>query len=836
MKYKMAATVAFSMALILTSASCLLADTGSSDMDVPLAPSGKEYIIPIQKMEKIPFEIDKDKLKGKWVFLEFDARIDYPNIDGHNSSLEIYFNNEPIPENRLVNLPMEFRRTSGNTSAPGRWVAPRWNFDTVKTGDPLADKLIKNGGNRYMLSYADSFDVIDSDKNIHKVVDYSGHHFVFDITDLCSAGTANELVFRNNLGEAEQKIMKSGIPMIVANVKLKISNNKPEKPLPFWLKEMESENKRELSYVSPKKEWKEKYSIDVSSDGLMNLQVGGNKYSISSCFSYPHGGYNDIGGKTGEAPEKCWLVDVKKEGNNFLITGEGDYYAIKREITPHDYYIEVRDTISNRTEKDLPVIIKNELDIPKEKSAAYNLYLCGLKVTGKNVEKYYPENPTTFVGSSAGGVGLVAVDDVFRIHCKNHAENGRTGLNDRQFILPPYTEYSLRWQIFPVVSGDYCSFINNLRHCWGLNGIKANGVYRCVFKQSQCQNVIEAANEYPEISYVWGTHQYEGNCYWGYALKNNMEMHKDRKAIIAELKKGLPERVKVLACYMAPYFSNDSKRRDVEIFKDCLIVGKDGEMPEECGSYFFYPTRRNKFGAMVTEMTDMMMDDWKADGIYFDYMEGADPYYTYNTWDGHSADIDPATKELSAKKGSYQLLSQDYLIWLIRRIAGKGGVIIANRGNFTWTTTQALKELTPVRYAECGFPDQLTRGHLTPCPLGLQRTFNSIHLQVLRALYEGMLTYPYDFHYPFPNNLIADMWPFSYLEMHRGYVIGEDKIITMLSGYFGWGDDSEITCSLFDTDGKPLKNNFETVQKDGNSYMKVELKLGQVAILKRKSR
>ncbi|MBQ6470896.1 MAG: hypothetical protein IJJ33_02850 [Victivallales bacterium] len=306
------------------------------------------------------------------------------------------------------------------------------------------------------------------------------------------------------------------------------------------------------------------------------------------------------------------------------------------------------------------------------------------------------------------------------------------------------------------------------------------------------------------------------------------------KETIAAYRKIAPSNVRIFANYMAIYFSN-ATGDDLERFGDCVVVNKDGTYPMEAKCRFYIATRTNDFGRMITGMVDKMIDYCKADGIYFDYLEGADPYFTYNQTDGVSCDIDQKTGKLLTEKGSYQLLSQDYLIWLMKHVTEKGVAIHANRNPFTWTTATSIKQETPFRLTECGYPDQLARGHLGFCPLGLQRTFsNRLHLQVIRALYEGMLTIPYDVRYDWDDNPVAFCFPFTFRELRRGCAIGDNKIMTAISGTFGWGDDSGLRCRIFDNTGHLRDaNGGEIVKRDGKNYLRVNLAPLEVAVIER---
>jgi hypothetical protein len=217
-------------------------------------------------------------------------------------------------------------------------------------------------------------------------------------------------------------------------------------------------------------------------------------------------------------------------------------------------------------------------------------------------------------------------------------------------------------------------------------------------------------------------------------------------------------------------------------------------------------------------------------------MEGADAYFTYNQYDGVSGDIRESDGTLIAAKASYQLQSQDFLIYLVKKIHSKGLFVRANRNNLTTTAMNEINHIVPVRFTECGYPDQLARGHLAPCPMGLQRTLsNKLELQTLRALYEGLTTAPYHTAYKHGeyDNPVSAMWPIAYREMRRGVIIGENKIVTAISGYFGFGDNSKLAVRFYDKNGKRTQREFPIVRKNNKNYVEIKMQVGEIAVIDR---
>ena len=790
-------------------------------------------MLPIQTNREIIFHID-EMPKDESILLEFDARIDFPpGIGGYNATaLLVFVNQKFVPVESYLNCPMEFRFATGHTGEPGRWSAPRWNYDAVKTGDLYGDLMLKHGANHFSLVYARDFECIDGPRCAYRSPGISRSHFVLDITSLCRKGD-NVLAFRNTILPHHVKMMggsltdpknpKGKLPLVFRDITVRTTKDKARREEPFFLKEL-AEISASMPTVEPRTVGPEEFTLTAEPGGAVVLNVGKNRYVLSTTFSYPGSGR-----KNGIPATKVQEPGWKFQQDGLHCSGAGAFYKVDRKISRFPYHVAIEDTLENVTDQPVPVMVRYEIPfrfVPGETTVWHS----GLKVTEPvTTASAFPENPTLFIQSPAGSIGMTPADDILRIHARNFVTPNTIQVRDEQLLLSPGKCVTLRLELFPLASGDYCDFIHHLRSAWDLNGATVNGSFRNAIAKP-------APNWKPQkgLGHIHVNSNYEGRCRWGLQIAENKGLHEQMKSIIAAYKAILPPDIKVFSNYMALYFSN-ADGKDLERFKECVVVNRNGSYPTEDGCRFYIPTRENDFGKMIIKTIDMMLDDWKADGIYFDYLEGADPIYTYNQKDGVSCDIDPATGKLIAEKGCYQLLSKDFLLYLMKHIHEKGALIHANRSPFLTSTQKALKKETPFRWAECGYPDQLTRGHLAYCPLGLQRTFaNQLHLQVVRALYEGMLTSPYDVRYLWEENPVAYFYPFTYREMRRGCAIGDNKIITAVSGYFGWGDQGGFQCRIFDRTGKlKTEQGGEIVAKDGKNYLKVVLEPMEVAVIDR---
>ena len=75
---------------------------------------------------------------------------------------------------------------------------------------------------------------------------------------------------------------------------------------------------------------------------------------------------------------------------------------------------------------------------------------------------------------------------------------------------------------------------------------------------------------------------------------------------------------------------------------------------------------------------------------------------------------------------------------------------------------------------------------------------------------------------------------FTPLELHSGYVIGKERIITKRSGLFGWGDDSQFEVHIYDRVGRKTDEiRAPRVLKDGKAYTEIRFPEGYSAAIVR---
>jgi hypothetical protein len=230
----------------------------------------------------------------------------------------------------------------------------------------------------------------------------------------------------------------------------------------------------------------------------------------------------------------------------------------------------------------------------------------------------------------------------------------------------------------------------------------------------------------------------------------------------------------------------------------------------------------------------VVVNDIGADGVFMDEPTFCRIKYAYNKTDGCSADIDQKTHKIIRKKGSMALLSKDWRYKYFKKLLDEKRPFMANGAPYTKTLT----DLKFQAFTESGDINNCSKMVLhSPIALGdhlTERKYKDSYNTMLKALERGCLYAWYGHIFHMNKAPTFYMYPFTPIEIHEGYVIGRERIITGKSGYFGWGDKSGFNAYVFDSDGKPTdKIKIPEIMKNGKSYAEVRIPEDFMVILVR---
>jgi hypothetical protein len=245
-----------------------------------------------------------------------------------------------------------------------------------------------------------------------------------------------------------------------------------------------------------------------------------------------------------------------------------------------------------------------------------------------------------------------------------------------------------------------------------------------------------------------------------------------------------------------------------ETYADARLIQSDGTHADYGAPHdrIYIPTRENAYGAAVAKNVNLILDDIRADGVYWDEHEYSRVHYHYAApWDGWSGDIHPKTLALTRLKSSVTLLSEPWRLDLARKILARGP-LIGNGPPFT----RAMSALKFPCFVETGSITNCVQAHLhSPIALGdhlTERSEADAYRTMLAALDFGCVYHWYNDVTVRPTHphLTSHMYPFTPVELHAGYVIGEERILTKTSGLFGWGDRSQHEVHVYDDTGREV--------------------------------
>ncbi|MCK5806217.1 MAG: hypothetical protein KAI66_25520 [Lentisphaeria bacterium] len=296
---------------------------------------------------------------------------------------------------------------------------------------------------------------------------------------------------------------------------------------------------------------------------------------------------------------------------------------------------------------------------------------------------------------------------------------------------------------------------------------------------------------------------------------------------------------------------------DATPWKDSIFRDKDGNGIIDlyyAGAYKdggvnlkLFPTLDNYWFGKFNEMVDYLLDDCGLDGIYIDSFS----YYhsrTYDRWDGHSVDIDSATGAIKSKYARLGLLTAPARRQWVKHITDRGKICYVNGKRSSeelqdlahigymeaeWTFDPAAKRLTANRAAKAQLSAPLALG-VRPHrwrPEHKTQYAQIIHKAVIAYLRHGALYCHYTSEIPLPDQpgggeygVLNHMFPFTPIELHEGWVVGKERIITTVSGSFTWPNQEKPICLRFDLRGIRLDGGFEIKGAPGAWQIDVSLK------------
>lgn len=278
----------------------------------------------------------------------------------------------------------------------------------------------------------------------------------------------------------------------------------------------------------------------------------------------------------------------------------------------------------------------------------------------------------------------------------------------------------------------------------------------------------------------------------------------------------------------------DSCLRDADgnVLLDCWYVQHYADKPAV--NLMVYPAFDNYRRDHMREQVAWLLDEAGFDGVYIDQFSlawsSAPQRYSKEGWDGRTVTLDADGRVLE-RWTDLGLVSAQARRDVVTDVLDRGKTVVAN----TLPAVFELQSLPVFRFTETqgydplageGAPymPQLARGQLGS-PIGLGHSFPkdgsaefftrcvAAHLRFGQLYYHYMTEFPSmpiaegdEATAPDPRagefGPVNQMFPFTPVELHEGWILGEERMITCVSGEFPWRrDDRRPKVTVFDRRG-----------------------------------
>ena len=655
------------------------------------------------------------------------------------------------------------------------------------------------------------------------------YRIVIDISKFISAGKRNRLWIQNMTHTTS-----GAADVVCRNAKIVSQYNKPAISSQYYDIPQTSG-----SPIVPQTSFNVSYVRTIPNGGGMTVTVNGVQYNIESKFSYPNGTWNVL--TSGSSAQGEWSGNVVVAGNQ--VTATGQKYRLNRTVNNYNERIEVLDTITNLTAGNLGIVFKHYVKIPTSSlSKAYSsgLRLPTLQYTSLNsAESRF--NSTTYVQTANSGIGLLAKDNVFRAHVGMEMVDNSYGIKDSFFVLAPSASYTVKWEIYPTQTADYYAFINAARRAFNANYVLdgsiviasrytgdpanfTNAEIQAFVALNNAKYVIYGDNSRLDSSgnavpndYIMGSDLAKTrgtwNQYWIGQWVN--KYHSVNPSLVV-----LP--------YINPWLTTEPS--STTTYADSYVKDSGGSpyiMPGIPGGTepAMLPTATNTYGPALKNSIDWILAN--ADGFYMDASSVGPWDYRTDRWDNNSGQIDDVTFALTRTITDSSIYTLQYRLARYQDAINLSKKTVSNYAPVSEgeTSQQAL------RFVETPFAsNNAVLAHLSS-PLSFPANtvkYDDLYPVWIKLRYGGLgVLSVWPDQLPHTSNILQDIYPIQPVELHCGYIIGTTKIITTVSGQYGFGDSSALTAKVYDAGGRYLPSR----TLSGAGTVAVTLTEGEMAII-----
>jgi hypothetical protein len=765
----------------------------------------------IQRSSGETFGFQTLPANGKTVLLEITSRSDYSYHMGSTAIMKIFVNGHEV-------LPAKFRGAVRLANKPQEcFITPN------QRGPWFADS------NAWRVVYAPDFEAAHSNP---KLYDGNPYTLLLDISDLLNPVAENRIRIVNLIDDSPrwQFNKKPYGSLVLKELNLKIKDG--ESPMIAPAVKIEKYINRGEPAAKAFR-----YRAALLPGGALELDTGEEKIVFNSRFSYPDAGFNYLQASldSGNKSHSRWKPIVKNHENGGELLASCPDYKLRRTIHCFADKIEISDTFTNLRNRNLAILHSNGFSVKGLESPIVRL----AGNTDPSIERYYATgNSSIHLTFNRKSLGMLGEDDLSMVQTVLLAGSESAELRNEFFKLNPLETYTLKWAVYPINGTDYFDFINAVRKNWNIN-YTLDGPYTLFNPEdilAMPPAVLRESLKRHGIKYIisngeWrmGEGETRRNGFGLGVFDDIWEPHRRKLRMAAEkIKNAVPD-IKILVYYDAMRDSSpnsnvtfhDSARIDEKGWHHSTTWG--GSRDNICYSYV--PTMQNSFGKAMLDAFDRYLEVTGSDGIYVDEMNCGGAFnsaaYTVNQFDGHSCLIDPERYVVRQEIGLNVLLNEDWQLALIAKARKSCGYLLGNGS----ARTHKLLDAKVGRMIETQFNDFWCYQGMLSSPLGWTYPARSTFDGTIRTIGLGCL--PVGVPLSSTHEISRFLFPFTPIELHSGYLLGQEKIIILHDGNYGWhGEHALGILHRFDKDGKHF-NDPDTVTSVNAKGAKTRVKLNQ---------
>lgn len=745
------------------------------------------FTVPFNEQKVTEFTVEPQK--GRGAYLAFSGRIDTPDFtSGSQPAVRILVNGVPLSENRLVNKGdyFHFRRDhlvrwfirDKMTLVYYPWDAARKTLDKQFTFDFVfeLDGLLKEGENR--ISWINEFKAFRNSR-----LEFKNVHLTYS-NDFPVSSSVEEKAPRS-YGAKELRHRASSLHRGVNKI-LKVEDD-------FQMASV-------TGPYAPRRYAVSDYRFSDNGAGVLKLKTGEVENTFTSSWR--------IGDK------------VLKLSGNAAASAE---LNVSRKIEKTPFGVVVSDTLTNRTGKDLPVIVDNAVTVDLDKLEVFRLagsqqstFTCD---TDNLATRDFAMTPLVFMRYADSGFGVYLEDDRYRNQYSAIAVDDTLHLVNDLFYLAPNSSYTYVWKIYPIPDGNYYSLLNALRQDYelyqpipGLFGFiypfKEDNLYERYYRKRLTSP--EAIREFfedsgisiPCATPIMNDERVQGMAYgsepsefYDRSLDVPAEFLKAMRAAGVELPLLMYTDVHLVRTDGDFDFGRQSKWQ--ERLNDSVIRNYFGNTVPYRTGYLYHVAARpdNAAGKQIERNIDTILDTKKFSGIFLDEWNHSNVRVAFNLSDGTTALLDH-NGQIAHKAAIIPLYSKEFLVKTGKQVTDGGRVSFANQFDCLLDLMRLplIHFAEPVAHEDC-YLIRAAQASRTPLTLTCKRN-TTAWSDVKYYLRYGIICCFYASRM-YGDHVLKRLYPITIREIHPGVVIGEDRIFTNRSGKFSLGDGRNLTAYIY---------------------------------------